>query len=277
MATVTRTRLARVVLTPKQWGFLSLLVLSICISYVDRGSLSVADRYLQTEFSLNPEQRGRVYSAFFWSYAPALVLAGWLVDRFNVNRVLGAGYVIWSVATLMTGAVHGFAMLFLLRLLLGLGESVAYPAYSKILAAESAGASAGLRERGDRCGQQAGAGAGRAGGRPADGSLRMARVLLCDRHAEPAVADPVVDLGTERSRAAEDGSDWRSGETARLWRNPFEESRVGHVYRGCFAGTTSGISSLRGCLRISAMRCITRRVRWRFSGPHRCLYWQLRR
>ncbi|HXJ44867.1 MAG TPA: MFS transporter, partial [Bryobacteraceae bacterium] len=134
MATATRTRLARVSLTPTQWGFLSLLVISICISYVDRGSLSVADRYLQTEFSLNPEQRGRVYSAFFWSYAPALVLAGWLVDRFNVNRVLGAGYVIWSAATLMTGAVHGFVALFALRLLLGLGESVAYPAYSKILA-----------------------------------------------------------------------------------------------------------------------------------------------
>src|SRR4051812_17298720 len=134
MATAARTKLARVALTPTQWGFLSLLVVSICISYIDRGSLSVADRYLATEFSLNPEQRGRVYSAFFWSYAPALVLAGWLVDRFNVNRVLGVGYVIWSAATLMTGAVHGFAMLFVLRLLLGMGESVAYPAYSKILA-----------------------------------------------------------------------------------------------------------------------------------------------
>lgn len=127
-------RLAQVALTKTQWIFLALLVTSICISYIDRGSLSVADRYLQTEFHLNAEQRGRMYSAFFWSYAPALVLAGWLVDRFNVNRVLGIGYVVWSIATLSTGAATGFTMLFGLRLLLGIGESVAYPAYSKILA-----------------------------------------------------------------------------------------------------------------------------------------------
>ncbi len=128
-------RLAQVALTKTQWIFLALLVSSICISYIDRGSLSVADRYLQTEFHLNAEQRGRMYSAFFWSYAPALVLAGWLVDRFNVNRVLSIGYVVWSIATLCTGAATGFTVLFGLRLLLGIGESVAYPAYSKILAA----------------------------------------------------------------------------------------------------------------------------------------------
>ncbi len=128
------TRTARAVLSRPQWIFLILLVVSICISYIDRGSLSVADKYLQSEFSLDPEHRGLIYSAFFWSYAPVLVLAGWLVDKFNVNKVLAAGYVVWSAATLLTGAANGFVMLFALRLLLGMGESVAYPAYSKILA-----------------------------------------------------------------------------------------------------------------------------------------------
>lgn len=130
----SRTRLDRIALSRPQWIFLILLVISICISYIDRGSLSVADKYLQTEFSLDPEHRGLIYSAFFWSYAPVLVLAGWLVDRFNVNRVLAAGYIVWSIATLLTGAANGFLMLFCLRLLLGMGESVAYPSYSKILA-----------------------------------------------------------------------------------------------------------------------------------------------
>jgi ACS family D-galactonate transporter-like MFS transporter len=128
------SRVERVALSRRQWIFLILLVISICISYIDRGSLSVADRYLQTEFSLDPRHRGMIYSAFFWSYAPALVLAGWLVDRFDVNRVLAAGYIVWSIATLLTGAANGFLMLFCLRMLLGLGESVAYPAYSRILA-----------------------------------------------------------------------------------------------------------------------------------------------
>ncbi len=135
MATVAPpARLQRVPLTRTQWIFLSLLVISICINYVDRGSLSVADRYLQTEFSLDPEHRGLIYSAFFWTYAGCQVLAGWLVDRFNVNRVLAAGFLVWSTAMLFTGAASGFAMLFMLRLVLGMGESVAYPSYSKILA-----------------------------------------------------------------------------------------------------------------------------------------------
>jgi hypothetical protein len=62
MATpATPLRLERVPLTRTQWIFLSLLVISICINYIDRGSLSVADRYLQTEFSLDPEHRGMIY------------------------------------------------------------------------------------------------------------------------------------------------------------------------------------------------------------------------
>ena len=128
------SRLNRIPLTRTQWIFLSLLVISIGINYIDRGSISVADKYLQTEFSLDPEHRGMIYSAFFWSYAGFQVVAGWLVDRFNVNRVLATGFLIWSTAMLFTGAASGFAMLFCVRLVLGMGESVAYPSYSKILA-----------------------------------------------------------------------------------------------------------------------------------------------
>lgn len=127
-------RLDRIPLTTTQMIFLGLLVLSICINYIDRGSLSVADKFLQTEFHLDPVHRGRIYSAFFITYAAFQIVAGWLVDRFNVNRTLAAGFLIWSTAMLFTGAATGFAMLFTLRLILGVGESVAYPSYSKILA-----------------------------------------------------------------------------------------------------------------------------------------------
>ncbi|MDE3196295.1 MAG: MFS transporter, partial [Acidobacteriota bacterium] len=117
-----------------QWVFLSLLVISICINYIDRGSTSVAGQYLEREFSLDSQHRGYVYSAVFWTYAAFQIVAGWLVDRFNVNRVLAGGFLIWSTAMLFTGAASGFVMLICLRLALGAGESVAYPAYSKILA-----------------------------------------------------------------------------------------------------------------------------------------------
>jgi MFS family permease len=73
-------------------------------------------------------------SAFFWSYAAFQLVAGWLVDRYNVFWVYGIGFLVWSAATGMTGLVTSFAQLFALRLLLGMGESVAYPSYSRILA-----------------------------------------------------------------------------------------------------------------------------------------------
>jgi len=121
-------------LTRPQWVILILLVLSVTINYIDRGSLSAADKYLQQDFGLDTYRRGQIYSAFFAGYAGLMLVAGWLVDRFDVNRVLAVGFMIWTTAILLTGAASGFAMLIALRILLGAGESVAYPAYSKILA-----------------------------------------------------------------------------------------------------------------------------------------------
>jgi len=59
---------------------------------------------------------------------------GWLTDRFEVNVVLAAGFLVWSLATVATGFVNGFAMLLVTRLMLGIGESAAFPSSSKILA-----------------------------------------------------------------------------------------------------------------------------------------------
>ncbi len=117
-----------------EWRALILLVLSVGINYIDRANLSVAAPDLRAELGMNPAQLGMLLSAFFWTYASFQIVAGWLVDRYDVNWVFGLGFFIWSIATAATGFVNGFAALLMLRLLLGAGESVAYPAYSKIIA-----------------------------------------------------------------------------------------------------------------------------------------------
>jgi len=116
------------------WRLLALLVLSIFINFLDRSNLSVAADDLHRELLLGPAQLGQLLSAFFCTYAAFQLVAGWLVDRYNVFWVYGLGFLVWSVATGMTGLVTGFTQLFALRLLLGMGESVAYPSYSRILA-----------------------------------------------------------------------------------------------------------------------------------------------
>ncbi|HKD53363.1 MAG TPA: MFS transporter [Steroidobacteraceae bacterium] len=113
---------------------LALLVLSAFINYVDRGNLSIAAPLLRGEMGLSASQLGILLSSFFWGYTVSLLFSGWFVDRFDVNKVLGSGFVLWSLATAATGLVHGFALLLVVRVLLGVGESVAFPSYSKILA-----------------------------------------------------------------------------------------------------------------------------------------------
>ena len=113
---------------------LLLLALSAFINFVDRANLSLAAPLLQGELGLSPAQLGYLLASFFPTYATFQLFSGWLVDRFEVSWVIAAGFFLWSAATAATGFVHTFALLLLLRLLLGMGESVAYPSYSRILA-----------------------------------------------------------------------------------------------------------------------------------------------
>ncbi len=119
----------------QQYLLLALLVLSICINYVDRANLSAAAEDLSRELALDPKRVGILLSSFFWTYMIFQIPAGWLIDRYNVYWVYAGGYFLWSLATALTGLGGSFNVLFGLRLLLGLAESVAYPSYSKILAA----------------------------------------------------------------------------------------------------------------------------------------------
>ena len=113
---------------------LALLTLSVFINYIDRGNLSIAAPMLKDELGMSASQLGLLLSSFFWTYSLFLILSGWLVDRLNVSWVMAIGFFLWSAATSATGLLHGFTALLAVRLVLGMGESVAYPAYSKILA-----------------------------------------------------------------------------------------------------------------------------------------------
>jgi len=112
---------------------LVLLAGCVLINYVDRGNLSLAAPHLQKEFGLSATQLGFALGAFFWSYTVMQFVAGYLVDRFEVNFVIAAGFSLWSLATAATAIVPGFFLLLCMRLLLGVGESVAFPSTSKIL------------------------------------------------------------------------------------------------------------------------------------------------
>src|SRR5215469_16787034 len=111
---------------------LVLLAILGFINYLDRSNLSIAAPLLKDELHISASQLGILLSAFFWTYTAMQFVCGWFVDRFDVNRVIAAGFLLWSLATAATGLVRGFAMLLAMRLMLGIGESVMAPTWSKI-------------------------------------------------------------------------------------------------------------------------------------------------
>jgi len=119
----------------EMWRALALMVASGLLNYIDRSNLSIGATDVQRDLGLSTYQLGILLSAFFWTYALAQLfyVAGWMVDRFNVCWVLFGGVAIWSVSTGASGLAGSLAALFALRLLLGAGESIAYPSYSRIL------------------------------------------------------------------------------------------------------------------------------------------------
>jgi ACS family D-galactonate transporter-like MFS transporter len=112
---------------------IALLALSALINYIDRGNLSIAAPLLKGELGLSFSQLGILLSSFFWTYSLFLPVSGWLADRFDAKWVMAFGFFLWSGATAVTGGLHAFGALLAARLMLGMGESVAYPCYARTL------------------------------------------------------------------------------------------------------------------------------------------------
>jgi len=111
-----------------------MLATVLFINYVDRGAVPTAAPLIQHDLHLTNEQLGRLFSAFFWVYALIQIPVGWLAECYGAHRVLAAGLVIWATATMLVGVTSSFAMLIVLRMMLGLGESAGFPCVSKLLA-----------------------------------------------------------------------------------------------------------------------------------------------
>jgi MFS family permease len=115
-------------------GLVLLLGAAIFLNYVDRGAIAVAAPLMKSELKLSATAFGLAVSAFFWVYAPVQLFAGWLCDRFSVYKMVAAGIVLWAASTFMMGFAGGFLSLLVLRVMLGVGESIGFPGASKIIA-----------------------------------------------------------------------------------------------------------------------------------------------
>jgi MFS transporter, ACS family, D-galactonate transporter len=99
----------------------------IAINFLDRTVLSVAAPTLQKQFSISPTEMGIIMSSFFWSYVVFLIPSGWLADKIGQRISLAISCTMWSIATAATALAKGATSLIFIRMLMGIGESGAYP------------------------------------------------------------------------------------------------------------------------------------------------------
>ena len=111
-----------------------LLVAAMIACYAHRGTLSVAAPFMIKELNLSTAVMGVLLSAFFCSYSFMQLPAGWMVDRYGVKRSYALGYALWSLAAALTGFAHNLTTLVLLRMSLGIGQAVAFPASARAVA-----------------------------------------------------------------------------------------------------------------------------------------------
>lgn len=122
-----------------RWGLVFLMFGIAAVSYLDRNNISIAATAIQKEFGLSDVQLGVVFSAFVMGYAFSQPFAGRLADRFGPYKVVAIGIVWWSVFTAATamvpsGMLWSLSALIAMRFVLGVGESVIFPASNRLVA-----------------------------------------------------------------------------------------------------------------------------------------------
>ncbi len=125
-------------------GLVLLLGCAILLNYIDRGAIAIAAPQLKPELALSATGFGVAVSAFFWVYVPLQFLVGWACDRWCVYRLMAAGIALWAASTMAMSFAGGLAALVILRMLLGLGESITFPGASKVIARHVAPESRGM-------------------------------------------------------------------------------------------------------------------------------------
>ncbi|MGS0743282.1 MFS transporter, partial [Glaciimonas sp. GG7] len=120
--------------TRRRYFMLMLILVATMINYLDRVNIASVAPFMSKELHIDKFQMGMIFSAFAWTYAFALIPAGYVVDRMGSRLCYGVSLIGWSLATAGQALAGGFASLFGVRLLVGLMEAPAFPANSRSVA-----------------------------------------------------------------------------------------------------------------------------------------------
>ena len=127
--------------THVRFGIVSMLFIMTALNYADRATIAIAGPAMAKNWGLGPTTMGYLFSAFGWTYVIGQLPGGWLLDRFGARKVYGDVSLIRAAFTSLQGLVvylgasAAVAVLFVLRMMVGLAEAPAFPGNSRIVAA----------------------------------------------------------------------------------------------------------------------------------------------
>lgn len=116
----------------QRWS-IGLLIAGGALNYIDRATLSVANKLIQEDLGIPVAKMGLLLSAFLWAYAIAQLPVGALIDRFGPRKLLGLGLFTWSLAQAAGGFVTSFGMFITARVALGAGEAPLFPGGARVV------------------------------------------------------------------------------------------------------------------------------------------------
>ena len=116
------------------WYVAGLMGASYAVSFVDRALVSVAGAPIKQDLGLSDSQYGLLNgTAFVVLYCLCGIPLGLLADRVDRRAIIALGILFWSGMTALCGLTASFALFFMARIGVGLGEASLVPAGMSLL------------------------------------------------------------------------------------------------------------------------------------------------
>jgi len=117
------------------WWLVVLLTIAYVFSFTDRIIISLLVEPIKADLNLSDAEIGLLLGpAFAIFYATMGLPFGWLADRWRRTWIVGAGILVWSMATLACGLARNFTQLFVARMTVGIGEATLSPCATSMMA-----------------------------------------------------------------------------------------------------------------------------------------------
>lgn len=126
-----------------KWALLALLSIMWMFNYAARTSITAVFPLLKTDLGFTDVGLGSLGSFFLWSYALASPFAGHLGDRLDKVRIVLGSLIGWSLVVAASAFVNTRWELLATRVILGLAESLFYPAALALIAEHHSAATLG--------------------------------------------------------------------------------------------------------------------------------------